>query len=992
MKSFEKTISAITAFTILSSTWISVSAAEITKDDIMIPINMSLMYNMGNIYTSIKTELGSAGYAGAFYYDDFISSEKHTWKNEWTDGMTDNVLVHDDVEFNMRVIDHKKYNNQASCVFWNNGKDVYENVDIGDGFYKSIELLLNSDRPTTAEKRIGVKLNYSDGTERIYEHKINYFANGGTSVFESTATSNTWKEGEALTSTGKISHLSIDVDATKELESFDIINDKFDFQMNSDGTYKTDENGKVLTSQASSTNRSRLTHTAAIYAITLVQNEELINKAKEEKAKALFKDIYDAIDALGDIDDLHYSQKADVDNITKLIKEVETLGFTADTSTVENFDKYLKALDKIEEVKVMEAQESIKNLIDALGDIGSLTLDDEEKVENITKEIEKVRADGVEISADTISNYENYTAALKRIDELKIEKKLQDISDKITALGDIDSLTAEDGAKLDEIQAMIDAATAEGIEVSKDTVPNYDDYKAAINKIKSLTPVVVPFDMSEYFNCGDIYSSTIGFNGSAGYAGSFYYPAVIEKEEWEKEWGEGVIDNYISVLGTRFKMRVLDRDTNKGDCVFKNTPTESVYTTIDFEDGNYGKIYMLENSDVQTNPAYKKIGLKINYSDGTFDLYDFSNPYFPNINSKEGFTAPGSGNPTSGTGGILYREIKTDITKTLTDMQVLNENYDFVLNEDGSFKYDEDGDPAVVEYGSSRYNRHHSATIYAISLEMPYSDYMSKVTKELNESEELLSERIEMQNGRISAVTEGGRNLYYKMHEYFDFIGDAEYEAGFKNYNLIKDAIPSLSGGSFTESDDTISAEISFDKDMGDLTGKIAVKCANSEIKDFTLTQNGSKAVITFPNQFSADKYKVVVKKDAYSDYGEDFVIGSDQSYSFKTTDSMSISSIQFTGDDGKEIEKLSDYTGEKINLMMKFSNTASKDKNYFILICTYDENGVLVGAEREVGTLQKGRSKTIDKSIDKNNADKLKIIMLDSAGTMKTVLNTVEK
>ena len=66
MKSFEKTISAITAFTILSSTWISVSAAEITKDDIMIPINMSLMYNMGNIYTSIKTELGSAGYAGAF--------------------------------------------------------------------------------------------------------------------------------------------------------------------------------------------------------------------------------------------------------------------------------------------------------------------------------------------------------------------------------------------------------------------------------------------------------------------------------------------------------------------------------------------------------------------------------------------------------------------------------------------------------------------------------------------------------------------------------------------------------------------------------------------------------------------------------------------------------------------------------------------------------------------------------------------------------------
>ena len=106
----------------------------------------------------------------------------------------------------------------------------------------------------------------------------------------------------------------------------------------------------------------------------------------------------------------------------------------------------------------------------------------------------------------------------------------------------------------------------------------------------------------------------------------------------------------------------------------------------------------------------------------------------------------------------------------------------------------------------------------------------------------------------------------------------------------------------------------------------------------------------------------------------------------------MNVSSIQFSGDDGKEIEKFSDYTAEKINLMMKFSNTTSKDKNYFILICTYDKNGVLIGAEREMGTLQKGRSKTIDKSINKNNADKLKIIMFDGTGTMKTVLNTVEK
>lgn len=991
MKSFEKNISAITAAALFSATWVPVSAAEITDGDIMIPINMSLMYNAGNIYTSVKSELGGAGYAGAFYYDDFISSEKHVWKNEWTDGMTDNILVHDNVEFNMRVIDHKKYNNQAYCVFWNNRNAVYENVDVEDGFYKSIELLVNSDRPTTAAKNIGVKLNYSDGSEQIYEHKLNYFANGGTSVFESTATSSTWKEGQELTTTGKISHLSIDVDVTKELESFDIINDKFDFQMNPDGTYKADENGKVMTSQASTTNRSRLTHTAAIYAMTLVQNEELINKAKEEKAKALCMDIYDKIEALGDIDNLHYSQKTDVDNITKLIKDVEALGFSADATTVLNYDKYLKALDKIEEVKVIEAQESIKNMIEALGDISSLTLEDEDKVAGITKEIEKVRADDIEISSETISNYGNYTAALKRMEELKIEKKLQDISDKITALGDIDSLTAEDSKKLDEIQNMIDAALAEGIEVSENTVLNYSDYKAAINKIKSLTPVVVPFDLSDYFNCGDIYSSTVGYNGSAGYAGSFYYPAVIEKEEWEKEWGEGVTDNYISVLGTRFKMRVLDYNTNKGDCVFKNKPTESVYTTIDFEDGNYGKIYMLTNSDVQTSPAYKKIGLKINYSDGSFDLYDFSNPYFPNINGKEGFTAPSSGNTVS-TGGILYCAIKTDITKTLTDMQVLNENYDFVLNEDGSFKYDEDGNPAVVEYGSSRYNRHHSATIYAISLEMPYNDYMSKVTKELNESEALLSERIELQNGRISAVTEGGRNIYYKMHDYFEFIDDAEYEKGFKNYNLIKEAIPSLMGGSFTEADDMICVEINFDKNMGDLTGKIAVKCANSEINDFTVAQDGTKAVITFPNQFSTDKYKVVVKKDAYSDYGEDFVIGSDKSYSFKTNDSMNVSSIQFSGDDGKEIEKLSDYTGEKINLMMKFSNTTSKDKNYFILICTYDKNGVLIGAEREMGTLQKGRSKTIDKSINKNNADKLKIIMFDGTGTMKTVLNTVEK
>lgn len=983
-------VSLIGGFCTIPST---AGASNISEGDIMTMVDMSDMYNTNGIYTSIKNQQGNAGYPGAFYYDDFISDEKHEWKNKWTEGMTDNILLFNNVEFNMRVIDHKAFNNKTPCVFWNSNNSVYENIDIEDGFFKSVEILVNSEKQTNRyPKKLGIKINYAGDYEEVYEYDLNYFADNGTNVFESTATDTSWTQGKELTQTGKISHISIDTNITKEVKSIDILNDKYDFQTNADGSYKTDAEGKYMTKLSTEKNRARYLHSACIYAITLVQNEELIEKAKEEKVRNLYEGVFDKIEKLGEIDNLKTEQIEDINEIADMMEEIEDMGYPINSDKISNYDKYLQAVIKIKEIQTEEALKYIVDLITELGEIDELTLDDEVKLDNISEKINEAAASGIEINETTVKNYSTYLAAVEAIKQIKIKNRITEIEEKITALGDIEALTSDDSEKVEEITKMIENAKADGIEISANTVSNYNDYIAAQRQIKANTPIVVPVDLSSYYNCGNIYTSTRGYNGSAGYAGSFYYPSVTESLDWKYEWGEDTIDNILNIGDKQFKLRVLDRDINTGSCIFKNSNANEIYTKIDFEDGNYNYIYILGNSDVQTSPAYKKFGFKVNYSDGTHDVYDIDQTFVTNRPPNLGFQAL---NSNMGNYYTSLHSIKTDYSKEVTDIEVLNEKYDFVLDDDGNITFDDENEPIVEEYtdGTSRYTRHHSTAIYAISLEMPYGDYLKRAQTVLDSYEDMLSDKIETNGGSITKMTEAGRNIYNSMNEYFEILNDDEYESKFKNYNMIKTAVPHVIGGEFNVNNDIITAEIEFDKQMIDLDGKIRVKFGNENIDDFIVKHDGNKAVVTFNNRFNDDtKYKVVASSDCASYFGSDFTLGSAQSYSFTTNDSIMLSEFSFVDDKGKEIESVEAYKGSKINITCKLSNKGKNSREYFILLCMYDENDNLISVQNRAGTVASGTSSTVSAEFEKNNAKYFKAIFMNGSKSMKTVCTTVKK
>ena len=117
-----------------------------------IPIDMSQMYNTNRIYTSNETYTGGlAGDTGAFRYNEFIGmvdgEGNSKWKNDWTIGMTDNILLHDGIDFQMRVVDCGNGDrNSQNCLFLNNSADAYTYIDVADDNYISIELLANTDK------------------------------------------------------------------------------------------------------------------------------------------------------------------------------------------------------------------------------------------------------------------------------------------------------------------------------------------------------------------------------------------------------------------------------------------------------------------------------------------------------------------------------------------------------------------------------------------------------------------------------------------------------------------------------------------------------------------------------------------------------------------------------------------------------------------------------------------------------------------------------
>lgn len=368
------------------------------------------------------------------------------WKYDWTTKMTDNALFHDGIEFNMRVVDCGNGDkNSENCLFLNNSADVYTFIDVKDDNYISLELLANTDKqlPTTMDTRyIGIKLNYVDGTHEVTEIPISYcISEEGTSPVVSLSNK---RDG----SMAQISHLSVEINYYKKLDSFQILNERYVFDKESNGEYKKDENGDFITAKHSGATRKNRSHSSAVYAMTLVQNEEKTQEVIKEEAKKLYGEIYNDIEALGEIT---YEKKSDLDAITEKINKIIALELPVTKTEVANLDVYEAALTRWEELRIEKIINDISDMITDLGDIDSLTIEKEKDILDITNAIDAAIAEGVEINSDTVANYSDYERALIKLDELRIEKKKQDIIDAITALGDVEELTSDD---LDKIEAI----------------------------------------------------------------------------------------------------------------------------------------------------------------------------------------------------------------------------------------------------------------------------------------------------------------------------------------------------------------------------------------------------------------------------------------------------------------------------------------------------------------------------------------------------------
>ena len=484
--------------------------------------DMTSIYNTGNIYTSRQGAQGNAGYAGAFDYDSFIGDSYNTWQNEWESGMTDNVLTIGDIPFAMRVIDHGDWMVNTPCVWWNTGYNTpYTNFDIEDSYYTSLEILANSDRPT--QPQLTVRLNYADGSVEAYNYTLAYFFNGFGDAEDGIESPDC-----TMDMNGYVGHFSVSVDPLKILESFDIVNDRFNLTSGSDGQPVKNENGQYTANEEAVSNRGRYSHTAAVYAMTLVQDEEQIEQAQNEKIEKEIEEIENAIDSLGEISELTYDRKDEVDRITELLETAEQDGIDAETQ-ISNYSKYLEAVERMNQLYEQQVYTSIIDAIDGLGNIADLTYDQKDDVDNITKLIQEANAAGYTVTEETVPNYSNYLEAVEKINELYAETVYKEIEDAIAALGDVDEITYEDKEKVDHITALIENAQAQGLNISEETVKNYPDYVQAKNTIKGLTSVSITVDMSQMYNQGTIYTS-VNQLGSAGYAGSIYYPYFISSE------------------------------------------------------------------------------------------------------------------------------------------------------------------------------------------------------------------------------------------------------------------------------------------------------------------------------------------------------------------------------------------------------------------------------------------------------------------------------
>lgn len=336
MKNLKRTLS---AGLILSMALAQVNIGVLAEEEklISLPYDMTSFYNSGRIYSGIKTVMGSAGYAGAFYYDDFIGDKYIKWENPWTEGMIDNVLVNEGIPFNMRVIDHKNGADTRSCI-WKNSvttDDEFTDFDVADASYNTLEVLANNDM-AGMKRYMVIKLNYTDGTADYSQYELNAFPNSAASQtigdVSSTRTDPGLPEGEELTKYGHIGHYSIPVDTSKVLDSFSVLNEKYKYEEN--------EAGEISISKIEGEKLSRYSsypHAAAVYAATLTATNENVKNIYVNQAVKMISELPA---------ELTYDDKASLDKIDIILDKIIELGGTLDDIT--NYSVLKAAKETIE--------------------------------------------------------------------------------------------------------------------------------------------------------------------------------------------------------------------------------------------------------------------------------------------------------------------------------------------------------------------------------------------------------------------------------------------------------------------------------------------------------------------------------------------------------------------------------------------------------------------------------------------------------------------
>jgi len=968
------------------------------EGDIQTVFDLTGMYTTGYIYNdNLNYTGGNAGYAGAWYYSDFISDKYVEWKTPWIDGMTDNILIANGVEFELRVIS----GNNGNCVMRNRSdNEVYTNLDVEDGAYTEIDFLVNSDRASssTDKKYIGVKLNYTDGTSEISECYINYFANqpDETEMLKRGVRSRRCNSGKD-TVYGNLSQVIFEVNPEKELESVDIINDRFEWVKGTDGEYVI-ENGEYKTKMHESANsRGKYKYISQIYAVTLITNEETIKKAQEEKVKKQIKDIENAIDALGGTENLEFSQKADVDKIGEMIDKAVKDGIVVEEK-ISNYQVYLDAVVRMEELYRERVYKDIENAIDALGTIEELEYSQKKELEEIEKMIEAAEENGYAVNEETVSNLSKFNAALIRMNELYIESVLKVIEDKITALGDINKLTYDDIDKINEINELIEEKEKENIQVNEKTLSNYSVFKEAESIVKSMMPVSKPVDISPLYNVGNIYGPNGGsVTGEAGYAGRIVYGNIKEDFEWKYEWDEDRIDNIVNVNGTNYQLRVVDAAVNSGYCVFRNNNQKDKYTNIDVEDKNYTAVNILANSERATdgrNPKF--LGVKLNYTDGSSEVFEKELAYFCNAYGKGAdgglsvVRMSGEADPEL-KGYIGNFEIKADFSKKLDSIDIINDCFLWSKDGEGNYIY-ENGQPVLSVGEKSRANAYHGTQIYAVSVIMPKGQYIADLKAELEEKEKALDNRYDLSGGVIS---DEAAEIFFSMREGFEYIGDEKYESKFSNYSAINSVMPEFVGGSYKERDDLIEATLEFNTKMKNISDYISISQGDAIIDKYVIKEEGNFVKILFNNRFDYDnEIKITISKKAMSELSDVFTLGVTKAYRFLPEKKLVVTNMKITDESGNVIDKVSEFAGTTIKVSAKLTNEAGVKSKYFAIAGLYDENGSLIACKNFVNTLEAGKSANVNTELSTEGKTGLilKIMWLDTAMNMKTVSDTVIK